>query len=189
MKTTVAKSPLWAHKSMVELGGNKVCGPSCTRGIYPRDFGPASHHDDMTGRTLLFGSTIQPWRIQNSLGSRYQVLKADMLLKTSLDPAVFMGYYATGPRYHRNYQYGSNLSMRLQHTTIELLSPAVLLFSFGEDGKYQDLLMWEQMTDEVRAALVDSNFDGFRIPFKDDNFDKSRKGKAVLMLRLAYYRL
>ncbi|GMF32950.1 unnamed protein product [Phytophthora lilii] len=48
-----------------------------------------------------------------------------------------------------------------------LYGSAILDFSIL-DGEYQDLIMWEQMTDEVRAALVDSNFDDFEVPFNED---------------------
>ncbi|GMF32953.1 unnamed protein product [Phytophthora lilii] len=48
------------------------------------------------------------------------------------------------------------------------------------DGECQDLIMWEQMTDHVRASHVDSNFDDFRVPFNEANFNESLK-KAWLL--------
>lgn len=38
-------------------------------------------------------------------------------------------------------------------------------------GEFQDLIMWEQLTDETRAALNDTDFGEFaKIPFIDANF-------------------
>ncbi|KAL4100177.1 hypothetical protein PRIC1_007972 [Phytophthora ramorum] len=36
-------------------------------------------------------------------------------------------------------------------------------------GEFQDLIMWEQLTDEARAALSDTDF-GALVPFIDANF-------------------
>ncbi|GMF34797.1 unnamed protein product [Phytophthora lilii] len=90
--------------------------------------------------------------------------------ETTIYESAFMGYRVLGTRFDRSYIYGSNTSMRVQHSTDDDIS-AVLEFSYA-DGEYQDLIMWEQMTDAVRAALVDSNFDDFNIPFNEDHFNE-----------------
>ncbi|GMF32952.1 unnamed protein product [Phytophthora lilii] len=91
--------------------------------------------------------------------------------QTQIYEDAFVGYRVLGTRSNRSYQYGSNSSMRVQHSIWATFGPAFLEFSLYTDGDYQDLIMWEQMTDEVRAALVDSNFDDFEVPFNEDNFN------------------
>ncbi|GMF28999.1 unnamed protein product [Phytophthora lilii] len=93
---------------------------------------------------------------------------------TEIFVTAYMGYRVLGPRNNRSYEFGSDTSMRIQHSTQTLFGSAFLEFS-SSDGEYQELIMWEQMTDEVRAALVDSNFDSFMIPFNEDHFDEHLK--------------
>ncbi|ETM36676.1 hypothetical protein L914_16686, partial [Phytophthora nicotianae] len=39
------------------------------------------------------------------------------------------------------------------------------------DGEYQDLIMWEQLTDAARAALNDdNNFGRAEVPFSDTHY-------------------
>ncbi|ETP12522.1 hypothetical protein F441_12134 [Phytophthora nicotianae CJ01A1] len=40
-----------------------------------------------------------------------------------------------------------------------------------QDGQYQDLIMWEQLTDEARAALDTADFGESKIPFNDKSLD------------------
>ncbi|KAF1776333.1 Necrosis inducing protein [Phytophthora cactorum] len=41
------------------------------------------------------------------------------------------------------------------------------------DGEYQDLIMWEQLTDAARAALNDdNNFGNAEVPFSDAHYEK-----------------
>ncbi|KAI9917533.1 hypothetical protein PsorP6_013290 [Peronosclerospora sorghi] len=42
----------------------------------------------------------------------------------------------------------------------------------GHKGGFQDLIMWEQMTDLARRALNDTNFDAASAAFNDYNFHK-----------------
>ncbi|RLN10948.1 hypothetical protein BBO99_00009526 [Phytophthora kernoviae] len=37
-------------------------------------------------------------------------------------------------------------------------------------GDFQDLIMWDQLTEEARAALQNTNFGEAAVPFKDGNF-------------------
>ncbi|POM59252.1 hypothetical protein PHPALM_32048 [Phytophthora palmivora] len=47
-----------------------------------------------------------------------------------------------------------------------------VMFSF-HDGEYQDLVMWEQLTDAARGALNDNdNFGKAEVPFNEDNYEK-----------------
>ncbi|KAG3166009.1 hypothetical protein PC129_g20065, partial [Phytophthora cactorum] len=40
------------------------------------------------------------------------------------------------------------------------------------DGEYQDLIMWEQLTDAARVALNDSkNFGRAEVPFSDEHYE------------------
>ncbi|RLN53186.1 hypothetical protein BBJ29_001727 [Phytophthora kernoviae] len=39
-------------------------------------------------------------------------------------------------------------------------------------GKFQDLIMWEQLTDEARTALDTTDFGDAKVPFIDANFEK-----------------
>ncbi|RLN73561.1 hypothetical protein BBO99_00009339, partial [Phytophthora kernoviae] len=45
------------------------------------------------------------------------------------------------------------------------------LYSALEDGDFQDLIMWEQLTDAARAALETTDFGDIDAPFTDANFD------------------
>ncbi|ETP32860.1 hypothetical protein F442_18524 [Phytophthora nicotianae P10297] len=56
------------------------------------------------------------------------------------------------------------------HYQITLASPYMRLAM--ENGEYQDLIMWEQLTDAARAAL--NNGDSFgkaEVPFSDEHFE------------------
>ncbi|KAF1783425.1 Necrosis inducing protein [Phytophthora cactorum] len=65
-------------------------------------------------------------------------------------PADFAGFERIGPRYDRTYIYGSNTW----------------------DGEYQDLIVWEQLTDAARVALNDlNNFGKAEVPFNDEYFE------------------
>ncbi|RLN25916.1 hypothetical protein BBI17_009265 [Phytophthora kernoviae] len=45
------------------------------------------------------------------------------------------------------------------------------LYSALEDGDFQDLIMWEQLTDAARAALETTDFGDIDAPFTDANFN------------------
>ncbi|KAG2789967.1 hypothetical protein Pcac1_g1013 [Phytophthora cactorum] len=73
-----------------------------------------------------------------------------------------------GPRFSRTYIYGSNTSLRFEYQ-MELGSP-YLNFAVW-DGEYQDLIMWEQLTDSARVAFNDSsNFEKAEVPFSDNHY-------------------
>ncbi|KAF1786981.1 hypothetical protein JG687_00017433 [Phytophthora cactorum] len=38
---------------------------------------------------------------------------------------------------------------------------------------YQDLIMWEQLTEEARVALNATDFGKSKVPFNDDNFENT----------------
>lgn len=88
--------------------------------------------------------------------------------KTRLWPSNFVGYRRFG-RYNPTIFFGSNTSLRLDYKAILLSSPYLNLASM--DGEYQDLIMWEQLTDAARAALNDKkNFGEAKVPFSDEYF-------------------
>ncbi|POM63833.1 Necrosis inducing-like protein NPP1 type [Phytophthora palmivora] len=42
-------------------------------------------------------------------------------------------------------------------------------------GEFQDLIMWEQLTEKARAALQERNFEEAKVPFTDANFEINLK--------------
>ncbi|KAG2810718.1 hypothetical protein PC113_g23731 [Phytophthora cactorum] len=88
--------------------------------------------------------------------------------ETKTWPSNFAGYRREGPRFSRTYIYGSNTSLRFEYQ-MELGSP-YLNFAVW-DGEYQDLIMWEQLTDSARVAFNDSsNFEKAEVPFSDNHY-------------------
>ncbi|POM66186.1 Hypothetical protein PHPALM_17993 [Phytophthora palmivora] len=84
-------------------------------------------------------------------------------------PSYFAGYKSMGTRYDRTYIYGSNTSLRFEY---KVLFGTCLFFGYV-DGEYQDLVMWEQLTDAARGALNDNdNFGEAEVPFNEDNYEK-----------------
>ncbi|KAF1776345.1 Necrosis inducing protein [Phytophthora cactorum] len=70
----------------------------------------------------------------------------------------------------RTYIYGSNTTFRFAFESD--LCRLKLLFA-DWDGEYQDLIMWEQLTDAARAALNDdNNFGNAEVPFSDAHYEK-----------------
>ncbi|KAG7375415.1 hypothetical protein PHYPSEUDO_001328 [Phytophthora pseudosyringae] len=83
--------------------------------------------------------------------------------------SYFAGYRAEGRRVNRTYSYGSNKSLRFLYQT-GFSSPYLNLGVW--DGDYQDLIMWEQLTDAARVALNDSiNFGKAEVPFSDEHYE------------------
>ncbi|OWZ10976.1 hypothetical protein PHMEG_00016072 [Phytophthora megakarya] len=81
----------------------------------------------------------------------------------------FVGYQRVGRRYERTYIYGSNTSLRIEY----MLDLGTYLTLGNWDGEYQDLIMWDQLTDGARDALNDEdNFGKAEVPFSDDNWEK-----------------
>ncbi|ETL94043.1 hypothetical protein L917_07921 [Phytophthora nicotianae] len=81
----------------------------------------------------------------------------------------FAGFQMMGQGRFRTYTCGSNTSLRFGYQ-MELGSPYL---NFGvRDGEYQDLIMWEQLTDAARAALNDdNNFEKAEVPFSDEHYE------------------
>ncbi|OWY96808.1 hypothetical protein PHMEG_00032830 [Phytophthora megakarya] len=90
---------------------------------------------------------------------------------TKMWPSYFAGYVSKRTRYGRRYRrevlaYGSNITLRFAHYA----DPDMDFSSW--DGEFQDLIMWEQLTDAARGALNDSNnFEDAEIPFNDENYE------------------
>ncbi|OWY94768.1 hypothetical protein PHMEG_00035412 [Phytophthora megakarya] len=81
-------------------------------------------------------------------------------------PSYFVGYRTEGRRFNRTYIYGSNTSLRFEHS----FDPDMDFAPW--DGEYQDLIMWEQLTDAARAALNDGkNFGDAEVPFSDEHYE------------------
>eukprot|EP00644_Phytophthora_capsici_P000878 jgi/Phyca11/109089/e_gw1.16.427.1 len=117
-----------------------------------------------------------------------QTLKAEKILFIPLDerekepyqkfngipPMGFVGMqeirHTQLSRWSWNYTYegGSNVSTRVIHMMDKF--DWIHLSFLGRDGEYQDLIMWEQLTDEARAGLNSADFGDTFAPFTDDNF-------------------
>eukprot|EP00644_Phytophthora_capsici_P000917 jgi/Phyca11/109192/e_gw1.16.142.1 len=96
---------------------------------------------------------------------------------TGIDPMHFVGMQAiqTGRigryRYTYNYTGGSNTSTRVYHGFPD--SSAWIGLEFvNVNGEYQDLIMWNQLTDQARATLESADFgEKTKVPFNDKNFE------------------
>ncbi|KAL3659024.1 hypothetical protein V7S43_015908 [Phytophthora oleae] len=98
--------------------------------------------------------------------------KSDMKYDKELSmwPSYFAGYRMEGRRYHRTYIYGSNTSLRFKYEAQHDFVNPYIDFS-PWDGEYQDLIMWEQLTDAARVALNDSeSFGKAEVPFSDEHY-------------------
>ncbi|KAK1938773.1 hypothetical protein P3T76_008848 [Phytophthora citrophthora] len=98
---------------------------------------------------------------------------------TVIPPIGFVGTQAiqTGRisryRYTYNFISGSNISTRVAQKYPDNSVWIGLTFA-DRDGEYQDLIMWNQLTDEARAALESADFGkDTKVPFNDKNFEAS----------------
>ncbi|EEY65046.1 NPP1-like protein [Phytophthora infestans T30-4] len=95
--------------------------------------------------------------------------------QTAIPPMGFVGTQATVVgrvsrwRYTYNYSGGSNVSTRISQTYTNKGDRLALTFAF-QNGEFQDLIMWDQMTDAARAALNSADFGESKVPFSDQNF-------------------
>eukprot|EP00644_Phytophthora_capsici_P019559 jgi/Phyca11/133546/e_gw1.547.4.1 len=96
---------------------------------------------------------------------------------TALHPMDFVGASQTKTgrisrfKYTFNYTSGSNRSTRVQQRYPDNSGWIGLEFSTA-DGQYQDLIMWNQLTDQARAALESADFgQDIKVPFYDKNFE------------------
>ncbi|EEY57056.1 NPP1-like protein [Phytophthora infestans T30-4] len=84
-------------------------------------------------------------------------------------PSNFAGFYRMGRRYDRSYIYGFNTFLRFYYH-FDVGTPNLYLSEW--EGEYQDLIMWEQLTDVARAALNGSNnFEEVEVPISDEHFE------------------
>ncbi|ETM97621.1 hypothetical protein PPTG_20067 [Phytophthora nicotianae INRA-310] len=67
---------------------------------------------------------------------------------------------------------GSNESIRVTPTYWNSFEYLALHFS-ETDGQFQDLIMWEQLTDEARLALNSADFGESKVPFNDENIEET----------------
>ncbi|ETK83308.1 hypothetical protein L915_11449, partial [Phytophthora nicotianae] len=90
----------------------------------------------------------------------------EYLKTTKTYPSEYAGHGVNGPSFGPAYVGGSSTSLRFQYET-SWTSPVLV---FAElDGDYQELIMWEQLTDAARAALNSSdNFGRAEVPFSDE---------------------
>ncbi|EEY64260.1 NPP1-like protein [Phytophthora infestans T30-4] len=94
---------------------------------------------------------------------------------TTIPPIGFVGTKEirqnrlTRTRWNFTYEGGSNISTRV-FTVIDSKDWLPLTFSYY-DGQYHDLIMWDQLTDEARAALNSADFGESKVPFNDENFE------------------
>ncbi|OWZ04354.1 Necrosis inducing protein NPP1 [Phytophthora megakarya] len=95
---------------------------------------------------------------------------------THIHPMAFVGTKAIRQnrisrlRWNYTYEGGSNTSTRVSHSYTNIFSWTKTTFVY-EDGTYQDLIMWEQLTDAARKALNSANFDEAKVPFNENNFE------------------
>ncbi|KAK1930766.1 hypothetical protein P3T76_013723 [Phytophthora citrophthora] len=75
-------------------------------------------------------------------------------------------------RWNYTYKYvgGSNTTMRFAHSFPDKFAWIGMSFAYS-DGESQDLIMWNQLTDEARAALEAADFGDTQVPFTDKNFE------------------
>ncbi|KAL3656651.1 hypothetical protein V7S43_018430 [Phytophthora oleae] len=95
---------------------------------------------------------------------------------TAIPPMGFVGTQAIQTarisRFRYNYTYigGSNVSTRVSHSYPDNSAWISLDFA-NADGQYQDLIMWNQLTDQARMALESAAFGDVKVPFNDKNFE------------------
>ncbi|KUF77252.1 NPP1 protein [Phytophthora nicotianae] len=112
----------------------------------------------MTGRALLSGLAIQSWAKPKILGVSLSKNDKKHHKDVHLQPSYFAGGQIPD----------SSTSLRFIYD----VNSFVTHLSFSRfDGNYQDLIMWEQLTDAVRVALNGSNkFGRAEVPFSDEHY-------------------
>ncbi|EGZ13763.1 hypothetical protein PHYSODRAFT_335499 [Phytophthora sojae] len=79
------------------------------------------------------------------------------------------------PRYIYSYTAGSSFTTRVTHSFGYPEKGWIKLEVAYADGKSQDLIMWEQLTDAARECLNSADFEDTKVPFNDKNFQESLK--------------
>eukprot|EP00644_Phytophthora_capsici_P009136 jgi/Phyca11/5621/fgenesh1_pm.PHYCAscaffold_6_\ len=104
-------------------------------------------------------------------------LETPKILVTAIPPMGFVGMQAIQTsrisrfRYTYNYTGGSDVSTRVCQDYPDNSAWIGLDFTYG-DGQYQDLIMWNQLTDQAREALESADFgEDTKVPFNDKNFE------------------
>ncbi|OWZ07684.1 hypothetical protein PHMEG_00019894 [Phytophthora megakarya] len=147
---------------------------------FPKEFFmaiPTKRHDWQSVVIWISNPEVETPKI---VGVSMSMSKSKYAKQLQLSPSSFAGYRSKSVRYGRTYQnevlaYGSNTTLRFAYTII--FGSAFMTFS-NSDGDFQDLIMWEQLTDAARAALNDNNnFGSAEVPFNDDHYE-SRLEKA-----------
>ncbi|KAK1938776.1 hypothetical protein P3T76_008851 [Phytophthora citrophthora] len=93
-----------------------------------------------------------------------------------IPPMGFVGTQVTNvikiSLHEYNYTYfgGSNVSIRVFHWYPDESDWIGLTFA-DDDEEYQDLIMWNQLTDQARTALESADFGDAKVPFNDKNFE------------------
>ncbi|KAK1935656.1 hypothetical protein P3T76_010351 [Phytophthora citrophthora] len=101
-----------------------------------------------------------------------QTLKVPTIFFMPLAPREEHPYVTVTEISPRCFVDGSNVSTRLLHGSTK--SCWIGLGFSSQDGQYQDLIMWDQLTDQARAALESADFgEDTKVPFNDKNFDSS----------------
>jgi len=71
--------------------------------------------------------------------------------------------------------YMSDTSSNLHYDSNFMASQVLKLAKNAGKGEFQDLIMWEQLTDEARVALEDADFGDTSVPFKEATFQDRLK--------------
>ncbi|OWZ09957.1 hypothetical protein PHMEG_00017263 [Phytophthora megakarya] len=88
-------------------------------------------------------------------------------IQTKLSADYYAGFRIMGRRHNPGYIYGSKTSLRFEYKTY---FGTYVDFTFRH-GEYQDLIMWEQLSEAAREGLNnEDNFGEATVPFSDDNY-------------------
>ncbi|KUF96972.1 hypothetical protein AM588_10006617 [Phytophthora nicotianae] len=128
----------------------------------------------------IIGASLQQQLLKKRgfLGFMFTEPREPYFKQTSIDIMSYVGAQRIrlNPIGYRRWSYnftpGSNVSTRVTHTYWNSFEYLALHFS-ETDGQFQDLIMWEQLTDEARLALNSADFGESKVPFNDENIEET----------------
>ncbi|KAG1707163.1 hypothetical protein DVH05_026359 [Phytophthora capsici] len=144
---------------------------------FPKGFGwfdsPTRRHDWKNIVVWIDNPDLETPKI---VGVAMSKSDTDYSKEVKIWPSYFVGYRTEG-RFSSRVEYlGSNTSLRFEYDTSDIGNP--LMHFAPWDGEYQDLIMWEQLTDAARVALNDGkSFEKAEVPFSDEHYE-DHLGKA-----------
>ncbi|OWZ00287.1 hypothetical protein PHMEG_00028558 [Phytophthora megakarya] len=137
---------------------------------FPKSFSwflPSGRHDWQSVVVWIDNPDVETPKIlgvsMSSSGSSYKK-------ERNIVGNYFSGFRVQGTRHQRHFTFGSQTTLRFEYFLD--LGSAYLYFS-SLDGNFQDLIMWEQLTDAARGSLNDqNNFGDEEVPFNEGNYEK-----------------